>query len=86
MVSHSQDKPHTLSTPEISKSPQHEEEHLFPTIPYALPREELNQFRRITRDYTRKIDSFPLAPLLRQRKQIRRPVVDSPNQVFVHRV
>jgi hypothetical protein len=42
MASHSQDNPHTLSTPEMSKSPQQEEEHLFPEIPYALPHEELN--------------------------------------------
>ena len=51
MASHSQDIPHTLSTPETSNSPQQEEEHIFPKIPYALPHEELNQFRRITRAY-----------------------------------
>ena len=53
MASHSQDSPHTLSTPETSKSPQQEEEHLFPEIPYTLTHEELNQFRRITRAYAR---------------------------------
>jgi hypothetical protein len=41
MDSHSQDNPHTLSTLEMSNSPQQEEEHLFLQIPYALPREEL---------------------------------------------
>jgi hypothetical protein len=60
MASHSQDNPHTESTPEMSNSPQHEEvEHLFPEIPYALPHEELNQFRRITRAYARKLDRYP---------------------------
>jgi hypothetical protein len=51
MASHSQDNPHTLSTPEVGNSPQPEEEQLFPEIPYALPHEELNQFRRLTRAY-----------------------------------
>jgi hypothetical protein len=59
---------------------------LFPDIPYALPHEELNQFRRITRAYARQIGVLPLAPLLPRRKQIRRPVVESPDQVFVHTV
>ena len=83
MASHSQDNPHTLSTHETTKSPQQEEEHLFPEIPYTLPHEELNQFRRIIRAYTRQIGSLPLAPLLPRRKQVRRPVVDTPDQVFV---
>jgi hypothetical protein len=86
MASHSQDNPHTLSTPEMSNSPQHEEEHMFPDIPYALPHEELNQFRRITRAYARQIGALPLAPLLPRRKKISRPVVESPDQVFVHTV
>jgi hypothetical protein len=64
MASHSQDNPHTLSTPEMSNSPQHKEENMFPDIPYALPHEELNQFRRITRAYARHIGAFPLALLL----------------------
>jgi hypothetical protein len=86
MASHSQDNPHTLITPETSNSPQHEEENLFAAIPYALPQEELNQFRRITRAYARQIGSFPLAPLLPHRKQVSRPVVDTPDQVFIHTV
>jgi hypothetical protein len=54
MASHSQEKPHKKSTPDTSNSPQHEEEeHLYPEIPYALPHEELNKFRRITRAYDR---------------------------------
>jgi hypothetical protein len=84
MASHSQDNPHTLSTPETSNSPQQEEEHIFPKIPYALPHEELNQFRRITRAYARQIKSSPLASLLSSRKQVSKPVVETPNQVFVH--
>ena len=59
---------------------------MFPDIPYALPHKELNQFRRITRAYTRQIGALPLAPLLPRRKQVRRPVVDTPDQVFVHTV
>jgi hypothetical protein len=52
MASHSQDNPHTKSTPTTSNSPQHkEEEHLYSKIPYTLPHEELNKFRRITRAY-----------------------------------
>jgi hypothetical protein len=42
MASHSQDNPHTLSTPETRNSPQHKEERLFPDILYALPHEELH--------------------------------------------
>jgi hypothetical protein len=37
---------------------------LYPEIPYALPHEELNNFRRKTREYTWKIRGLPLAPLL----------------------
>jgi hypothetical protein len=84
MASHSQDSPHTLSTLEMSNSPYKEEEHLFPDIPYALPHEELNQFRRIARSYARQIGALPLASLLPRRKQIRRLVVKSPDQIFVH--
>jgi hypothetical protein len=52
MASHSQDKPHTKTTPNMSKSPQQkEEEHPYPETPYALPHEELNKLRRITRAY-----------------------------------
>jgi hypothetical protein len=86
MASHSQDNPHTLSTPETSNSPQPEEERLFPDIPYALPHEELNQFRRITRAYTRQIGALSLALILPRRQKISRPVVDTPDQVFVHTV
>jgi hypothetical protein len=35
----------------MSDSPQPEEELVFPDIPYALPHEELNKFRRLTRAY-----------------------------------
>jgi hypothetical protein len=86
MASHSQDNPHTLSTPEMSNSPQPEEERLFPDIPYALPHEELNQFRRITRAYARQIGVLSLALILPRRQKISRPVVDTPDQVFVHTV
>ncbi len=53
-------------------------------MPYALPHEELNQFRRITRFYAWKIGSLP--SLLPRRKQVSKPVVDTPDQVFVHMV
>jgi hypothetical protein len=46
----------------------------------------LNQFRIITRDYALKFGLLPLAPLLPRRKQVIRPVVDTPDQVFVHTV
>jgi hypothetical protein len=86
MASHSQYNPHTLSTHETSNSPQHEEEHLFPDIPYTLPHEEFNQFRRITRSYARQIVALPLDMLLPQRKQVSRTTIDTPDQVFVHTV
>jgi hypothetical protein len=86
MASHSKDNPHPLSAPEMSKSPQHKEGHMFPYILYTLPHEELNQFRRITRAYTRQIGALPLALLLPRRKKISRPVVESPGQVFMHTV
>jgi hypothetical protein len=70
----------------MSNSPQPEEEKLYPDIPYALPHEELNQFRRITRAYARQIGALSLAPILPRRKQVRRPVVNTPNEVFVHTV
>jgi hypothetical protein len=84
MASYSQDNLHTMSTLETSNSPQQEEENLFPEIPYALPHEELNQFRRITRACAQKIGALPLALLLPQIKQVRRLVVDTPDQVFFH--
>jgi hypothetical protein len=84
MASHSQDNPHTLSTPKMSNSPQHKEYHFLLEIPYDLPHKELNQFRRITRDYAQQIRALPLSPLLPHRKQVRRPMVDTPDQVFVH--
>ena len=80
MASHSQDNPHTLSTLEMSNSPQQEEEIIFPDIPYALPHEELNQFKRITRGYAQQISALPLS----RRKQISRLMAESPDQVFVH--
>jgi hypothetical protein len=87
MASHSQDNPHTKSTPGTSNSPKNEEvESLFPEIPYALPHKELDQFKRITRAYARQIGSLPLAPLLPHRKQVNMPVVDNHDQVFVHTV
>jgi hypothetical protein len=86
MASHSQDNPHTLSTPKEGDSPQPEEEPFHPEIPYALPHEEVNQFRRITRAYARQIDALSLAPILPQRKQQSRPVVSTPDEVFVHSV
>jgi hypothetical protein len=46
----------------------------------------LNQFKRITRSYARQIGALPLSPLLPHRKQERRPVVDTPDQVFFHTV
>jgi hypothetical protein len=78
MAIHSQYSPHTETTPEMSNSPQQEEENPFPEIPYALPHEDLNQFRIITRAYAQQIGSFPLSPLLPRRKQVRRTVVDTP--------
>jgi hypothetical protein len=48
----------------MSNSPEPKEEHILHEIPYALPHEELNQFRRITRAYARQIGAFPLALLL----------------------
>jgi hypothetical protein len=59
MASHSTDNPHLLSTPEVGNSPQPEEEPFHPEIPYALPHEEVNQFRRITRAYARQIAHCP---------------------------
>jgi hypothetical protein len=52
MAIHSQYNPYTESTLDTINSPQHEEEeHVFPEIPYALPHEDLNNFRRITKAY-----------------------------------
>jgi hypothetical protein len=86
MSIHSQDIPHALSTPEMSKLSQKEEYNLFPKIPYALPHKDLNQFRIITRAYARQIGALPLALLLPHTKKVSRPVVDTPDQVFVHTV
>jgi hypothetical protein len=63
MVSHSQDIPYMMSTPEMSNSPKREEEPFHPEIPYALPHEEVNQSRRITRAYARQIGALSLAPI-----------------------
>jgi hypothetical protein len=38
------------------------------------------------RAYTQQIGALPLALILPQRKKISRPVVDTPDQVFVHTV
>jgi hypothetical protein len=46
----------------------------------------VNQFRRITRAYAQKIGVFSLAPILPQRKQQRRPMVSTPDKVFMHSV
>jgi hypothetical protein len=40
-----------MSTLETGNSPKSKEEPFHPEIPYALPHEEVNQFRRITRAY-----------------------------------
>jgi hypothetical protein len=86
MASHSQDNPHTLSIPKMSNSPQPEEERLFPDIPYALPHEELNKFRRITRAYTRQIGALSLALILPRRQKISRTMVNTLEKVFVHTI
>jgi hypothetical protein len=86
MASHSQDSPHTLSTPGTSNSAQPEEESFHPDKTYALPHEEVNQFIRITREYAQQIGVLSLAPILPQRKKQRRLVVITPNKVFVHSV
>jgi hypothetical protein len=62
MASHPIDNPHLLSTPEVDNSPHSEEGHLHPEIPYALPHEEVNQFKRITRAYAQKSMHFPSPP------------------------
>jgi hypothetical protein len=51
MASPSQDSPHMLSILEMDNSPHPEEEPFHHEIPYALPHEDVNQFRRITRAY-----------------------------------
>jgi hypothetical protein len=86
MASHPTDNPPLLSTPEADNSPHSEEGHLHPEIPYALPHEEVNQFRRITRAYARQIDAFPFTPILPRRKQQSRLVVSTPDKVFVHSI
>jgi hypothetical protein len=82
MARPSQDNTHTSSIPEMDNSPQPEEEPFHLEIPY----EEVNQFRRITRAYARKIGALSLAPILPRRNQQRRPVVSNPDEVFVHSV
>jgi hypothetical protein len=79
MDSNSQDNPHTLSTLETSNSCQQEEENLFSEIPYTLPQEELNQFKRITRYYARQTGALPLDLLFPHRKQVIRPMVNTPD-------
>jgi hypothetical protein len=86
MASHSQDIPHTLSTREMSNSPYQDKYHLLLEMPYALPHEDLNQFKRITRSYARKIGALPFALLLPRRKQVSKPMVDTPDHVFFHTV
>jgi hypothetical protein len=66
---HPTDNPPLPSAPKVDKSPQSEEGYLHPEIPYTLPHEEVNQFRRITRAYAQKISTFPFTPILPQRKQ-----------------
>jgi hypothetical protein len=86
MANHPTNIPRLQSTPETSNSSKFEEEPFHPEIPYALPHEEVNQFRRITRAYTRQIDALSLTPILHQRKQQRRSVVSTPDEVFVHSI
>jgi hypothetical protein len=84
MASNPIDNPPLPSTPELDSSPHSEEGHLHPEIPYALPHEELNQFRRITKAYSQQINTFPFTPILPRRKQQRRLVVSTLDEVFVH--
>jgi hypothetical protein len=70
----------------MGNSPKSEEEPFHPEIPYALPHEEVNQFRRITRAYARQIGVLSLTPILPQRKQQSRSVVSTPDEVFLHSV
>jgi hypothetical protein len=69
MDSHSQENPHTKNTPTTSNSSQHKEEKcVYPEIPYILPHEELNKFKKITRAYAQQIRESHLAPLIPLRK------------------
>jgi hypothetical protein len=69
MASPSQDNPHKEGTPTTSNSPHTEEDmYLHPEIPYVIPHEEINVFRRITRAYAGYIKAFPLAPFLPLKK------------------
>jgi hypothetical protein len=86
MASHPTDNPPLLSTPEVDNSPHFKEGYLHPKIPYTLPHEEVNQFRRITRAYARQIRVFPFTPILPQRKQQGRLVFSTPDEVFIHSV
>jgi hypothetical protein len=87
MASPIKDSPNTEGTPTTSESPQVEDgSHLHPEIPYAIPHDEVNAFRRITRAYARQIGALPLALFLPHRKKTARPVVDTPDHTFVHMV
>jgi hypothetical protein len=86
MASHSIDIPHTLRNPKVGNSPQPEEEPFHPEIPYVVPHKEVNQFRIIIRSYARQIDVLSLAPILPQIKKQSRPMVSTPDEVFVHSV
>jgi hypothetical protein len=69
MASPSQDIPIIEGTPTTSDSPHVEDDsYLHLDIPYAIPHEEINMFRRITRAYARQIRAFPLVPFLPIRK------------------
>jgi hypothetical protein len=70
----------------VDNSPHSEEGYLHPEIPYALAHEEVNQFRRITRDYAIQISAFPFTPILPRRKKQGRPMASTPDEVFVHSV
>jgi hypothetical protein len=84
MVLHPIDNPLLPSNPEADNSPNSKEGPIHPEIPYALPHEEVNQFRRITRAYTWQIETFPFTPILPQRKEQSILVLITPDEVFVH--
>jgi hypothetical protein len=64
MASHPIDNSPLPITPKEDNSPHSEEEYPHLEIPYSLPHEEVNQFRRITRAYAQQIDAFPFPPIL----------------------
>jgi hypothetical protein len=86
MASHPTDNPPLPSTPKEDKSPHFEEGYLQPEINCALPHEEVNQFRRITKTYAKQISAFPFTPILPRRKQQSILVVSTPEKVLVHSV